>query len=347
MSKEKEIIFKLSNEEDINRFKTIENFISIFKCYKKKPPLKEALKDLYLNSNQKISDEIAIEIANTLYDECKSYVGDNFNKIEEKHRKITKEDAIIICSYTREIPGKYKNKYNTDSPYKILNQSMTSEDRDKGIQNVGKYLLVLLLALRKLEKCYKDCLYRGIRTNVIKDKDTKGNEYKYKIGDIKKWWGFTSSSDSKTVAVSFLDKRKYGTIFEIKCSKLWGYDLSDFSMFSEKEILFIPEREIEIKDIKQIDDYALIECRMLTDSSLILEDCNECPKCGSLDVERTNKVEKIDFGGLEGIFKDIFNNEQQKNFISDQLLKSFNRVNDKKYKCKNKNCSHEYELSHN
>ena len=266
------------------------------------------------------------------------------SKIKQKHPKITKEDAIIICSYTREIKG----KYHADSPYKILNQSMTSENRNKGIQNVGQYLLVLLLALRKLEKCYKDCLYRGIRTNVIKDKDTKGNEYKYKKGDIKKWWAFTSTSYSKEVALNFLkDTNKYGkhgTIFEIKGSELWGYDLSDFNMFPEKEILFIPEREIEIKDIKQIDDYALIECRMLTDSSLILEDCNECPNCGSLDVERTNKVEEIDFGGLEGIFKDIFNNEQQKNFISDQLLKSFNRVNDKKYKCTK--CSHEYELSH-
>ena len=345
MSREKKIIFKLSNEEDINRFKTIENFISIFKGYKRKPPLKEALKDLYLNSNQKISDEIAIEIANTLYDECKSFIGDNFSKIKKKHPKITEEDAIIICSYTREIEIKYKNKYNTNSPYKILNQSMTSEDREKGIQNVGQYLLVLLLALRKLEKCYKDCLYRGIRTNVIKDKDTKGNEYKYKKGDIKKWWGFTSSSDSKTVAVSFLDKRKYGTIFEIKGSKLWGYDLSDFSMFSEKEILFIPEREIEIKDIKIIEDYALIDCEMLTDSTLILEDCNECPNCGSLDVERTNKAERIDDGSLN-FFKENFKiNEEQNNFILEQLLKSFNRFNDKKYKCKN--CSHEYELSQN
>ena len=80
MTTEKEIIFNLSNEEDINRFKTIENFISIFKGYKKKPPLNEALKDLYLNSNKKISDETAKEIANTLYDECESYLKINWVK---------------------------------------------------------------------------------------------------------------------------------------------------------------------------------------------------------------------------------------------------------------------------
>ena len=80
MTTEKEIIFNLSNEEDINRFQTIEDLISIFKVYKEKPPLKEALKDLYLNSNQKISYETAIEIANTLYDECESYLKINWVK---------------------------------------------------------------------------------------------------------------------------------------------------------------------------------------------------------------------------------------------------------------------------
>jgi len=50
---------------------------------------------------------------------------------------------------------------------------------------------------------------------------------------------------------------------------LWGYDLSDFSEFNEKEILLTPEREITIKDIKQTGDITLIECDMLEDTTLI------------------------------------------------------------------------------
>lgn len=78
------------------------------------------------------------------------------------------------------------NKYKADPLYKILNQNMTSENRKNGIQNIDKYLLILLLALRKLEKCNKDILYRSIKTNVIKDIDIKGNKFKYAKGDIKK-----------------------------------------------------------------------------------------------------------------------------------------------------------------
>lgn len=110
---------------------------------------------------------------------------------------------------------------------------------------------------------------------------------------------------------------------------------------NEKEILLIPEREIELKDIKSFGDIVLIECEMLQDITLILEDCNECPNCGSLNNERINKVEQIEIHDPEGIYK----NEQQKNYISNILLKLFNHSNDKKYKCNN--CSHEYVLKHN
>ena len=329
----KTIILSLSNEEDINRFETIEDLISLFKIYKDKPSLKDALEDLYLNSN--ISLENAKEITKFLYDTCESFINGKFNKIKQKHPKITKEEAIIICSYTKEIP----NKYKADPPYKILNKSMTSEKRENGIHNVAKYLLVLLLALRKLEKCYKDILYRGMGTNVIKDKDINGNKYKYNKEDVKKWWGFTSTTISEKLANSFLKDNSYGTIFAIKGSKLWGYDLSDFSEYNEKEILLIPEREIKIKDIKQNGDITRIECDMLEDTTLILEDCNECPNCGSLNIERINKFEQIEISdGLECLsFTDT-----QKNYLLDKMLGLFNRTNDKKYKCNN--CSNEYEL---
>ena len=322
------------DEENINRFETIEDLISFFKVYKNKPSLKDALQDLYLNSN--ISPDIAKEIVNDLYNQSESFINEKFDKIRTKHPKITKEDAIIICSYTMDI----ENKYKADSPYKILNQNMTSENRKNGIQNISKYLLVFLLALRKLEKCYKDILYRGIGTNIINDKDINGNKYKYDKGDIKKWWAFTSTTISETIAKKFLKNGYYGTIFLIKGSELWGYDLSDFSPFNEKEILLIPEREIEIKDIKLLGNMTRIECEIVADTTSILEDCNECPKCGSLNNERINKAETIEINGLPEFCK----NEQQKNYFSAQILNFYNKTCDKKYKCNN--CSHEYEVKY-
>ena len=83
-----------------------------------------------------------------------------------------------------------------------------------------------------------------------------------------------------------------------------------------------------------------IECEIVADTTSILEDCNECPKCGSLNNERINKAKTIEMNGLEGICK----NEQQKNYFLAQMLNFYNKTCDKKYKCNN--CSHEYEVKY-
>ena len=44
------------------------------------------------------------------------------------------------------------------------------------------------------------------------------------------------------------ENSKSGTIF-ILCGKVWGYDITLFKSFNEKEILIEPERKFEINEI--------------------------------------------------------------------------------------------------
>ena len=98
--------------------------------------------------------------------------------------RITKEEAIIISSYTCE--AKDKNY----SPYRLLNKSLVSKNRKYGIDNVSKYIYILLTSLRKLERYYPDpknnFLYRCIRSKTIISNDPKKKNYiPYAIGNIK------------------------------------------------------------------------------------------------------------------------------------------------------------------
>ena len=44
------------------------------------------------------------------------------------------------------------------------------------------------------------------------------------------------------------DNNKFGTIFTL-AGKVWGYDITLFNYFNEKEILIEPERKFKIDEI--------------------------------------------------------------------------------------------------
>ena len=177
----------------------------------------------------------------------------NIEKIKEKYKNITKEEAMIISSYTCE--AKDKNY----SPYRLLNKSLVSKNRKYGIENVSKYLYTLLTSLRKLERFYPDpknnFLYRCIRSKTLISNDPKKKNYiPYAIGNIKTFWGFTSTSPKIKTSYHFLgdDKKvkiKSGTVF-ILTGDIWGYDISLFNYYMENEILLEPERKIYIEHVQ-------------------------------------------------------------------------------------------------
>jgi len=236
-------------EEEIRREESINNYKYLFVNYEKKmPTLYEALHHIFIssvndpaNANYLTADIIA---------KCKQAIDPRFAAIKQKYKKISIDDAYIICSYTCE---SYDRKY---SPYKILNQNLVSNNRKQGVANISKYLYIFLKSLRKLVKYYptqmNKYLYRCIPIKVSLTKDPKNDKLiPYVKGNQKTFWGFTSTSPNSEMTINFLGKKeqmKTGTIFTL-IGDVWGYDIKLFNYYNEEEILLEPETKFIVDNV--------------------------------------------------------------------------------------------------
>ena len=118
-----------SEEEENQKEESIDKYKDLFNIYKDQSiTLTEALTQMYTSSgvdNNTINDLIA-----ELIQDCKNKIESNFNKIKEKYPSISKDDAIIISSYTCEAQN------NDYSPYKILNRNLVSDVRINVLQKI-------------------------------------------------------------------------------------------------------------------------------------------------------------------------------------------------------------------
>ena len=283
-------------QEDLSKYESINNYSDIFLNYIVNPPnLKDALNQMLISTGLSL-DKVNI-ISEDIIFKSKMIIEKNLEKIKEKYKNITKEEAIIISSYTCE--AKDKNY----SPYRLLNKSLVSKNRKYGIDNVSKYIYILLTSLRKLEKYYPDpknnFLYRCIRSKTIISNDPKKKNYiPYAIGNIKTFWGFTSTSPKIKTSYHFLgdDKKvkiKSGTVF-ILTGDIWGYDISLFNYYMENEILLEPERKIYIEHVQpEINNIINITCKVV-DNPLILNGVNDPNKIAiSYKIKEGNEKIKI------------------------------------------------------
>ena len=237
-----------SEEDENQKEESIDKYKDLFNKYKDQSiTLTEALTQMYTSSgvdNNRINDLIA-----ELIQECKNKIESNFNKIKEKYPSISKDDAIIISSYTCEAQ-------NSDySPYKLLNKNLVSDDRINGLKKISKYLYILLNSLRKLKKYYptkeNKYLFRciGVKVNYMIDPFNK-KSVPYIEGNTKTFWSFTSTSTSIKTSYRFLKGKtiQSGTIFTLY-GDIWGYDISLFNVFNEEEILLEPERKFIVEQV--------------------------------------------------------------------------------------------------
>ena len=73
----------------------------------------------------------------------------------------------------------------------------------------------------------------------------------YLPGNLKTFWGFTSTTPNVKTSYSFLEdilNFKKGTIFTLY-GDIWGYDITLFNYYNEEEILLEPERKFIINQI--------------------------------------------------------------------------------------------------
>ena len=259
------------NNEDTLKNESINNFSSIFKKYNTNTPsLSDALNEMFFSAG--ISSQKAYEFTEDIIFKSSEIVKYNFELINQKYPTISEEEAKIISSYTCEA----KNPYY--SPYKILNRSLFEEKREEGIKKVSKYFYIFLKVLRKLDVYYPDkkYMFRCINKKINLNEDFfKKNAIKYKQGNKKTFWGFTSISSELNLKYYSNGKKKdikEGTIFDL-CGNIWGYDISLFNKMLDEQIILEPEQESEILNVvpPSKNDFIHVRC-LIKKSPIILKD---------------------------------------------------------------------------
>ena len=282
-------------EEDNSREESINKYQNLFSNYDKNPPsLKEALNQMFKSSdlnNIKIN-----ELTEDLLSRCKEKIDPKYDEIKGKYNNISKEDAYIICSYTCE------SEERQYSPYRILNQSLVSDDRQRSVRNVSKYLYIFLKSLRKLPRYYpkNKYLYRCLTCKVNLSKDPNNEKLvPYIAGNLKTFWGFTSTSPDPKMTYSFLkneEKNKSGTIFTLG-GDIWGYNIELFNYYNEKEILLEPERKLKVDSVlPPVNDIINITCTILKTPLII--DNNEFDLNYYNDVEDDININLVNIGEI-------------------------------------------------
>jgi len=259
------------NNEDTIKNESINNFSSIFKEYNiNNPNLSDALNEMLFSAG--ISSQKAYEFTEDIILKSSEIVKYNFELINQKYPSISEEEAKIISSYTCEA----KNPYY--SPYKILNRSLCEENREEGIKKVSKYFYIFLKVLRKLDVYYPDkkYMFRCINKKInLNDDIFKKNVIKYKQGNKKTFWGFTSISSEQNLKYYSNGKKKdlkEGTIFDL-CGNIWGYDISLFNKMIDEQIILEPEQESVIMNAipPSKNDFIHVRC-LIKKSPVILKD---------------------------------------------------------------------------
>ena len=324
-----------AEEEGQEKEESLNKYWSLCLDYIINPPnLPEALKQMFISAGAE-KNEIK-DLIEDIESKCEQKLTQTFEEIKKKYPNITKDDALIISSYTCE------SKDKEYSPYRLLNTNMVEKNRKKGIENISKYLYILLHSLRKLKRYYPDknsknkYLYRCIRFKVnLKEDPNDSSMIPYANGNIKTFWGFTSSSPYAEMTYDFLGKKeklKSGTRFTLT-GYVWRYDITLFNCFNEEEILIEPERKFRIDEVKpEVNEIIDVRCEIL-ETPLIFSECCDPDTITiryKIDEEENKNKEK----NRIQIFGDIFveNNSSSFLFWSSSNLKIIHE--EKEYKLK-------------
>ena len=256
------IVFPLTEEEEIAD--GIDQMVHLFTGFERKQPTLE-------ESMTSMGYKKAKELTELFMKKAK----ERLTEIDAPG--LTVNDVAAIFCYTYELGEEAPS--NIESPYRVLNNSLTVSRRSASIKKVRGFLFLLLQALRKLPRFTPEshALYRGISVYIQTEFDPKfPKRLPYGAGNTKTWWGLTSTTTSLEVIQLFIKEDK-GTLFVLSGSA-WGYDLSLFSNFpDELEVLLEPERKLNIKNVSAKGSLITVNAE-IQNSPLILENLIKVPK---------------------------------------------------------------------
>lgn len=169
--------------------------------------------------------EKAIErVSSLLGDEWKQYVyiaKENYNPCQYG---LTIDEFAAITIYSMDWDPQ------ETCIYRILNQALRSEDRNK-LKPWFSYLKLILVALDKLPS-YEGTVWRSLPFDLKND---------YQKGLMMTWWGFSSTVKNTEVShlSTVIGKDGVRTLFSIQCKH--GKDIHNYSYYCmEDEILLMP-----------------------------------------------------------------------------------------------------------
>ena len=314
-----------ADNEDSSKEESISKYENIFEEYLSKcPTLTEALDQMFISSGA--TEEKSKELIKEIFSQINEHLTDEqLLKIKKVYPEMELETAQIISSYTCELSSDFS--FNI---YRILNNNLVSDNRNQGVKKISKYLFIFLKSLRKLKRYYPESgaeLYRFIsaKANLYPD-PFNDKVIPYLKGNTKTFWGFTSTSENISMTYNFLGSQKEiksGTIFTLT-GDVWGYDITLFNVFGEKEILLEPERKIYlINSYPPINEIIQVRCEV-KNTPLILENIiGNCEK-----QKNDNNNNEIDDDMLTIIYKVPYKILKEYN-ISWQYMNEFNECNPK------------------
>ena len=174
-------------EEDYDKKESINNYLQLFDKYEKEiPSLSDSLNQMFKSLNL---DDIKIaKLTEDIIEKSEKIYKHNLDEISEKYQNISKEDALVLCSYTYE-----SNEYEF-SPFILLHKNLVCENKKQGLENISKYLYLFLKTLKKLPKIqFNQKLYKFIQNEIKTEEDNSNKKLiPYKNEITKTFWGFTS-----------------------------------------------------------------------------------------------------------------------------------------------------------
>ena len=126
-------------EKEEKKVQSVDDYKDLFTPFiKETPTLENALYQLYASENI-LNIKAQVE---KIISESKKIVDKKFEEIKKIYPNLTKNEALIICSY------KYKDEKEELSPSEILNKNLN--DKTNGLKNISQYFFIFLKALRNL-----------------------------------------------------------------------------------------------------------------------------------------------------------------------------------------------------
>lgn len=185
-----------------------------------------------------VSLEMAVEPLRSIVPRVAQMVHNVRCNIKNSPDNLSMDESAAIMLYT------YPWTSEEESFYFILNATLRAADQ-VNLKPWFLYLNLLITALKKLPSV-PQCLYRGVKKNLVSDYSQEKEFF---------WWGFTSCTSSIDVlqAEIFLGKTGSRTIFSIQCYT--GKDIRNHSFLKkENEILLLPGCKFQVVAVLDLNN---------------------------------------------------------------------------------------------